>query len=186
MTTSAAASSRSGGRGSIGPASWSQYPRASWCSAIGEVSQPRSADLSGGQLGLGLGARGGLGGVAVDHLALQVARLAVGAPARPMPVGVQVPGVGVVLEGAVEDVEQVGAQLLLANRGDELDAVVEVAGHQVGRADVDALRLAVALERVDSRVLEEAVDDRDHLDVLRDPLHAWAQGTDPAHVELHL
>ena len=45
---------------------------------------------------------------------------------------------------------------------DQLDPVVEVARHQVGGADVDARRLAVALERVDPRVLEEAPDDRAH------------------------
>ena len=72
------------------------------------------------------------------------------------------------------------------NRRHELDPVVEIARHQVGRADVDALGLAVALERVHARVLEEAADDRDDLDVLRDAGHTGTQSADPAHVDLHL
>ena len=54
---------------------------------------------------------------------------------------------------------------------EQLDARVEVARHQVGRADVDRV-VAVALEGVDPRVLEEAADDRDDADVLR---HARAR-----------
>ena len=54
------------------------------------------------------------------------------------------------------------------DRHGQLDAVVEVARHQVGRGDVDRV-LAVALEGVDARVLEQPPDDRDDADVLRDP-----------------
>src|SRR3712207_7265102 len=49
---------------------------------------------------------------------------------------------------------------------DQLHARVQVARHQVGRADQHA-GLAVALEGEDPRVLEEAPDDRDHADVDR-------------------
>ena len=52
----------------------------------------------------------------------------------------------------------------------QLHARVEIARHQVGRADVDDRLVAVALEREDARVLEEAADDRVHPDVLRDAL----------------
>ena len=72
---------------------------------------------------------------------------------------------------------------LVLDRDHELDAVVEVARHQVGRAGEDA-GLAGALERVDARVLEEAAEHRDDLDVLGDALDARAQGADAAHVEL--
>ncbi len=49
----------------------------------------------------------------------------------------------------------------------QLDARVEVARHQVGRAD-EVAALVAALEAVDARVLEEAADDRDHADVVAD------------------
>ncbi len=71
------------------------------------------------------------------------------------------------------------------DRHGELDAVVEVARHQVGGGDVDRV-LAVALEGVDARVLEQPPDDRDDADVLRDAGHAWAQAADAAHVEVDL
>ena len=45
-------------------------------------------------------------------------------------------------------------------------------------------RLLAALEGVDPRVLEEAADDRDDADVLRDPRHPRAQAADAAHVEV--
>ena len=70
------------------------------------------------------------------------------------------------------------------DRHGHLDAVVEVARHQVRGGDVDGL-LALALEGVDARVLEQAPDDRDHADVLRDARHARAQAADAAHVQLH-
>ena len=62
------------------------------------------------------------------------------------------------------------------DRREQLDAGVEVARHEVGRADVDR-RLAVALEGVDPRVLEEPADDRDDADVLRHALHARDAGS---------
>ena len=54
---------------------------------------------------------------------------------------------------------------------EHLDAVVEIALHEVGAADVrrDAL---VGLERVDAAVLEEAADDRADVDVLGHALDA--------------
>src|SRR3712207_6945688 len=58
-----------------------------------------------------------------------------------------------------------------------------VARHEVGRADVDRLLVAV-VEGVDPRVLEEAPDDRGDPDGLRDPGDARAQAAAPPHVEL--
>ena len=83
------------------------------------------------------------------------------------PSAVELPGVGVVGEAALEHVEQLRLQVRVFDRRDQLDPAVEVARHQVGRADQDP-RLVAALEGVDARVLEEAADDRDHADVLRD------------------
>ena len=62
--------------------------------------------------------------------------------------------------------------------------MVEVARHQVGRGDVHGT-LALALERVDARVLQKAPDDRDDADVLRDAGDPWAQAADAAHVQVH-
>src|SRR4029453_13359114 len=54
-------------------------------------------------------------------------------------------------------------------------APVEVAVHEVGRADVP-VRQAAVLEAPDPRVLEERTDDRSDRDVLGDPLEPWQQG----------
>ena len=97
--------------------------------------------------------------------------------AGPAAVSVQLPGALVVGEGAFERVEQLLPQVGLGDRRRELDAVVEVARHQVGGGDVDGV-LAAALERVDARVLEQAPDDRDDPDVLRDPRQPGAQAAD--------
>ena len=58
--------------------------------------------------------------------------------ARPRAVGAELPGVRVVGEAALERVEQVVAQRRVLDRGEQLDARVEVARHEVGGADVDA------------------------------------------------
>ena len=49
----------------------------------------------------------------------------------------ELPGIGVVGEGAIEHVAELVLQRRVLDRRDQLDAVVEVARHQVGRADVD-------------------------------------------------
>ena len=53
------------------------------------------------------------------------------------------------------------------DREHQLDALVEVARHPVGARQVDLLVAAVQ-EVVDARVLEEAIDDGDDLDVVAD------------------
>src|SRR4051794_32689592 len=88
-------------------------------------------------------------GVADHELALDAARLAlVRRAALPGAVGAELPGVRVVGERALERVEQVLLEDLVLDGHVELDARVEVARHEVGRADVDPGR-AVALEGED-------------------------------------
>ena len=53
----------------------------------------------------------------------------------------------------------------VVDRRHQLDAVVEVAGHHVRRAD-PVVGLAADREREDAGVLEEAAHDRDHAHVL--------------------
>src|SRR5690606_10707771 len=71
-----------------------------------------------------------------------------------------------------------------------LDAAVEIAGHPVGRSDVDGglrVRQAMAVaERVDTRMFEEAADDRLDADRLRETGYAGPQAADAAHDEIDL
>src|SRR2546421_12505971 len=71
------------------------------------------------------------------------------------------------------------------HREAELDAPEEIARHPVGAREVHVLGAAV-LEIKDSRVLEEAPDDRAHADVVRQSLDARAQRADAAHDEIDL
>ena len=112
------------------------------------------------------------------------ARRVAGRPLAPAAVGPQLPGADVGRQRALERVEQVLAQRGVLDGRDELDAGVEVARHEIGRADEHA-RLRAALERVDARVLEEAAEHAHDRDVLRDALDPRAQAADPAHVEVH-
>src|SRR5205085_1997848 len=108
-------------------------------------------------------------GVADHELTLDAARLgALLRPPVPRVVALELPGVRVVGQRALEGVEQVVAKDRMVDWGDQLDARVEIAGHEVGRADVD-LHVAVALEGEDPGVLEVAADDRDDSDVVRYP-----------------
>ena len=59
------------------------------------------------------------------------------------------------------------------DRHDRLDPPIEVALHEVGRADVP-LRLATVGEAEDPGVLEELADDRADADPLREAGHARA------------
>ena len=68
-------------------------------------------------------------------------------------------------------------RLAVLDRDDRLDPSVEVAIHQVGRADVPLL-VAAVLEAADPRVLEELADDRADADPLRDARDA---GPERAH-----
>src|SRR6185369_1659070 len=63
------------------------------------------------------------------------------------------------------------------------DPAIQVAVHQVGRAD-PVLLVAVVAEPDHPRMLQEAADDRAHPDVLRQPRYPRAQGADAAHDEI--
>jgi hypothetical protein len=71
------------------------------------------------------------------------------------------------------------------DRREDLHAAVEVARHPVGARDVDLLVAAVG-EAERAPVLEEAVDDRAHLDALGEARDARAQAADAAHEQLDL
>ena len=101
----------------------------------------------------------------------------------PGAVGPELPGERVVREAALERVLELRDELGVRDRREQLDARVEVARHQVGRADPVAA-LVAALEPVHARVLEEAPDHRGHADVLGDARHAGAQAADAAHVHV--
>ena len=86
-------------------------------------------------------------------------------------VGLELPRPAVVGEHHVDDLGQAGLRLVVLDRGDRLDPPVEVAVHQVGRADVPLLVAAVG-EAPDPRVLEELADDRADPDPLGDARQA--------------
>src|ERR1700733_6162946 len=133
------------------------------------TTESRSADAGAQRTGLALAGgplSGGACRVELSQLQLQVATLFARPRLAAVPgsLAVQVPRALVVGEGAFERVEQLCAQALGLDRHRQLDAVVEVARHQVRGGDVDRL-LAAAFEGVDARVLEQPADDRDDPDV---------------------
>ena len=103
----------------------------------------------------------------------------------PRAVGLERPREHVVGEVELEDLVEPGAQAAVGDAQHRLDAPVEVARHEVGRAD-DVLGVVVAglAEAEDPRVLEVATDDRPHGDVLGQAGHAGAQAADAAHDEV--
>ena len=78
---------------------------------------------------------------------------------------------------------QARLRLVILDRGDRLDPPVEVAIHQVGRADVP-LALAAVVEAPDPRVLEELADDRADADALGDAGQAGLDGARAADDEV--
>ena len=68
----------------------------------------------------------------------------------------------------------------LADGRQHFHTMVDVAGHQVGTADIDLFLAAVA-EIVDPAVLQKAADDAGDFDVVAHPRHAGAQAADAAH-----
>src|SRR5215218_10125694 len=111
-----------------------------------------------------LAARAGLDAAAQGQLAQPLVGgdppLALGRLA-PVPGAIlrQLPGLDVVGQHDVQDLLKPAGQVGVGHRGDHLDPQVEVAGHQVGRADV-VLAAAAVGEGPDARVLQEAADDR--------------------------
>ena len=93
---------------------------------------------------------------------------------------VQAPALAAVVELHLEDIPEVLLQVGLAHRRDDLDALVEVALHQVGAAD-EVLGVTVVPEVVDASVLQEAPDHAHHPDAVAQPRDAGPQGgTAPA------
>ena len=76
-------------------------------------------------------------------------------------------------------------ELLVLDREEDLDAAAQVARHEVGAADDEAV-LAAAVEPVDAAVLEVAADDAADADVLGEPGHAGPQAADPADDQVDL
>src|SRR5258707_13395 len=73
----------------------------------------------------------------------------------PGPVGVELPGLRVVAEQRLEDPLELVPDLHVLDRDDDLDPMLEVAGHEVGASE-QVRPLLVDLEAVDPAVLEEA------------------------------
>ena len=106
----------------------------------------------------------------------------------PRALGTERPGQRVVGQVDVEDLLEPVLQAGVDDRDERLDPAVEVAGHQVGRADVarPAARAGAVGEAEDPRVLEVATDDRAHPDVLGQARHPGTQAADAADDEVDL
>src|SRR5579864_4578960 len=103
----------------------------------------------------------------------------------PRAVRSELPSQDVVREVDLEDLRQATAQSRIGDRDDRLDAAVEVARHEVGRAE-EVLRLAAVAEAKDARMLEEVTDDGPHSDALRKARDARTQRAHAADQEVDL
>src|SRR6185312_13391751 len=99
---------------------------------------------------------------ALDHLLLAVFGVEAGA-LDVAAVGLHVPRAALIRKLRVEHVPQLLLQPRILDRAQHLDALLEVALHRIGRADV-VLGAPGVVEVVDARVLEEAADHADDLD----------------------
>ena len=81
-----------------------------------------------------------------------------------------------------QNVADEGTQFGVEDGDEDFDAPVEVAGHEVGAADVQAA-FAVGAEPVGAGVFEEPAHDGGHFDVLADARDAGAQAADAAHLK---
>ena len=88
--------------------------------------------------------------------------------------GPELPGPPVVREHDLDELREPRARFLVLDRHDGLDPPVEVAVHEVGRADVP-VGLPAVREAEDPRVLEELADDRSNRDPVRDARDARQQ-----------
>ncbi len=88
-----------------------------------------------------------------------------GDDAMPGAVGLELPRLRVVGEQRLQDRLDLVPHVRVLDRHDHLDAVVEVARHQVGAAE-EVRPLVARLEAVEPAVLEEAAEDRAHADLL--------------------
>jgi hypothetical protein len=100
-------------------------------------------------------------------------------------VGLQLPGIGLVEEGRVQDPDEPLLDIGIVDGDDHLHPTIEVPLHQVGRTEADAHAAAAhSSEAEDPGVLEIATDDGAHRDVLRQPLHAGPETAQPADDEV--
>src|SRR5207302_8788479 len=91
----------------------------------------------------------------------------------PGAVGLELPRQSVVGQVHVEDLLEAGSQLVVGDGRQGLHAPIEVAGHQVGRAEVVGA-LSVRTEPVDAGVLWVEDVGRGYEDVMRMPRCAYA------------
>ena len=109
-------------------------------------------------------------------------------PSHPDPpaVGLQFPRVGLVAEGVVEDAHQSLLNVGVVDGHDHLHPTVQVALHQVGRADPHPQRAAVdATEAEDPRVLEVPADDGADPDRLGQPGHPGPKAAPAPDDQIH-
>src|SRR5262249_49633997 len=106
---------------------------------------------------------------------------------EPLPgaVALQHPRLCVVREERLEDRFDLVPHVEVLDRNDDLDAVNEVARHDIGAAE-EVGPLVVDLEAVEPAVLQEAAEDRTDADVLAQPFDAGDEGADRAHDEIDL
>src|SRR5919107_2640879 len=152
---------------------------------------PAHQARSPGSAALGaLAARAGLDPAAQGQLAqplvgrdpaVALGRLA----AVPAAVLGQLPGLDVVGQHDVQDLLEPAGQVGVGDRGDNLDPQVEVAGHEVGRADVVLAPPAVG-EVPDAAVLQEPADDGPDPDVVAHPRDPGPQPADAPHDQVDL
>src|SRR2546430_16090601 len=99
--------------------------------------------------------------------------------------GTKFPRQHIVGKRHVEDLLQPLTQPRIRDRDDRLDTTVEIARHQVRRAEVVRGPPPVA-EREDARMLEELADDRADANALRETWHARSQRAHAADEKIDL
>src|SRR5260221_12940203 len=115
-------------------------------------------------------AREGLGQLDLGAVPLAARALA----ALEAAVGLHEPGLRVVFEVGLDAfLHDAVGEFLVEHRKGELDAAEEIPVHPIGAREPHAARLVA--EHEDARVLEEAPDDRTHMDVLGKTFHARPQ-----------
>ena len=94
------------------------------------------------------------------------------------------PSVSRVFHLEFENLIEIRAQTKVLDRRDRLDPAFQIAGHQIGRANV-VLVIAAVFEVVDAGMLQKARDHADHPHIVRDPGQARAQAAGVAHDQIH-
>ena len=133
-----------------------------------------------GELHLALGRRRHLARLLGQPLQVRVRLQALhGRHPRPS-LGAELPGEHVVRQVDAKDVVQTLLQVAVEDLGDAFDPVVQVARHEVGRADERLRSALLAAEAIDPRVLEVPADQGADADVLRQTGHPGLQAADAA------